>query len=255
MSDTDRRYLQLAAEARDATGEVSTGDISRAMYGNPHSASQSRDRLIARHQVLEAGRRGKVRFAIPGFADWLEQMPPSDTRRRRMDTLAIHRHPPPTSTILRRHRHRLVAGNPVCAVANSRRAASKPPGHVRQSGPSVGGRQRIPVAASFRRPLTRRTRMRSEMRPHHGQARVASARAVTSLRSGEVGEQFLPPGPPPTPTPPTGDAAESQVRRHRWSDTAAQPPRIQPSVSRHRPQCSVFGRRTSCSTPDGDVVG
>jgi len=75
MSPTDRTYLRHAAALSDDTGAASTAQISSAMYGSSKSASRNRDRLIDRHDVLEAGVRGTVRFTIPGMARWIRSQP------------------------------------------------------------------------------------------------------------------------------------------------------------------------------------
>lgn len=70
LSPGDRRYLLTAARLLDAAGEASTSAISHQLYGNATGSSEYRSRLIERHEVLEPGRRGTVRFTIPGFAEW-----------------------------------------------------------------------------------------------------------------------------------------------------------------------------------------
>jgi type II secretory pathway predicted ATPase ExeA len=86
ISPADRRYLIAAAQLAGEDDTVSTGDIAGALERNPESVSGNRGRLINQHHVLQPAGHGRVRFSIPGLANWV--------RRQAQPTTA---HPDPTT--------------------------------------------------------------------------------------------------------------------------------------------------------------
>lgn len=72
-SDRDRTYMREMARLGD--GPVGSGDVA-ATFGGHRAAAPTRDRLIDEGLIFSPA-RGQVAFTVPGFANYVRQIPPS----------------------------------------------------------------------------------------------------------------------------------------------------------------------------------
>lgn len=110
ISPADRHYLYIAAQLRDSTSTTSTSAIADLLGRAPATLTGNRDRLINQYHVLQPATHGRIAFAIPGFAEWIERLAerqpspaqpsapsPNINQRRTIDPTAPRALEPPTS--------------------------------------------------------------------------------------------------------------------------------------------------------------